>query len=85
MLASHLCYLEPKWLSIYLFKYVNWVILKRFGTILELAFFVILEISIFVILELSNFWRALRCPPVVPHRLPDNFWKFGLFPKQRNV
>ena len=37
----------------------------------------------FVILAQSNFWKDLRCPPVVPHRLPDNFWKF--LPKQRNV
>ena len=43
--------------------------LKRFGTIFENVIFC----NFF---ELLNFGRALRCPPVVPHRLLDNFWKF---------
>ena len=47
--------------------------------LLILPFFIPSETSILVILELSNFWRALRCPQVVPHRLPDGFWKFALF------
>ena len=45
---------------------------------MKLIFFVIVEISILAILELSIFCRALRCPLVVSHRLPDNFWKLRL-------
>ena len=56
-------------------KYVKWVILKRFGTIFKRVVLGHLGNVDFVFLELSNFWRALRCPPVVPHSLPDNLWK----------
>ena len=54
-------------------KNVSWVILKRFGTIFESSIYDNFES---IKMELSNFWRAIRCPPVVPHRLLDKFWKF---------
>ena len=53
-------------------NYVKGVILKRFGTIFENVIFGNFW-------ELSYFWRALRCPPVVPHRLPGNFGNFRFF------
>ena len=61
-------------LSTGLKKLVKWLWrdLERFLKIIFVLF-------VCLILKLSIFWRALRCPPVVSHRLPDNFPKFRVF------